>query len=111
MLAGIFFFFIIILINQFQFSSLYLFYELKTSQEKNTIESLLSFNSTYTVLEIGTPSQKVNFYFTLDHHQISLTNNNNGEICSPKNAFYPKKSSSFKGPLEIEPRKDNNNHK
>ena len=111
MLAGIFLLFIIIFINQFQFSSLYLFYELKTSQEKNSIESLLSFNSTYTVLEIGSPPQKVNFNFTLDHHQISFTNNNNGEICSPKKAFYQKKSSSFKGPLEIEPRKDNNNHK
>ena len=111
MLQGIFILFIIIFINQFNLSSLYLFYELKTFQEKNTIESLLSFNSTYTVLEIGSPPQKVNFYFTLDHHQISLTNNNNSEICSPEKAFYPKKSSSFKGPMEIEPRKDNSNHK
>ena len=57
MLAGIILLFIIIFINQFQFSSLYLFYELKTSQGKNSIESLLSFNSTYTVLEIGTSTK------------------------------------------------------
>ena len=111
MLQGIFILFIIIFINQFNLSSLYLFYELKTFQEKNTIESLLSFNSTYTVLEIGSPPQKINFYFTLEHHQISLINNNSSEICSSEKAFYPKKSSSFKGTIEIEPRKDNSNHK
>ena len=111
MQVSIFLLFIITFINQFNLSLLYLFYELKTLEEKNTIESLLSFNSTYTVLEIGTPPQKVNFHFTLNHHQISFTTNNNDKICSPKNSFNPKKSSTFKGPFEIEKRKDFSDHK
>ena len=61
MQVSIFILFIISFINQFNLSLLYLFYELKTLEEKNTIESILSFNSTYTVLEIGTPPQKVIF--------------------------------------------------
>ena len=109
--VSIFVLFIITFINKFKPSLLYLFYELKTLEEKNTIESLLSFNSTYTLLEIGTPPQKVNFYFTLNHHEISFTNNNNDITCSPQNSFYPKKSSTFKGPFEIEKRKDYSDHK
>ena len=99
---------LIFFINQFTFSLPYLFYELKTLEEKNTIESLLSFNSTYTDLEIGTPPQKVNFYFTLNHHQVSLTNDT---YCTSQKSFFPKKSSSFKGPYEIEPHNNNNYHK
>ena len=69
---------------------------------------MLSFNSTYTNLQVGTPSQDVKFYFTLNNHQISFTNDNN---CSPENSFFPKKSSTFKEAFEIEPRMNNNNHK
>ena len=90
------------------YTSQYLFYELKTIGEKNTIESLLSFNSTYTNLEIGSPPQKVNFYFTMNHHQISLTDD---KTCLQSNSFFPKKSSSFIEALEIKPKMSNNNHR
>ena len=96
---------IILFINQFSYSSLYLFYEIKTIEEKNTIESLLSFNTTYTDLEIGTPPQKVKFFFTLNNHQYTLINDKN---CSSINSFYPKHSLSFKGPFQIEPHNNNN---
>ena len=102
------FLFIYIIIHQFNDSSQYLFYELKTLESKNNIESLLSFNSTYTNLKVGTPSQDVKFYFTLNNHQISFTHDNS---CSPENSFFPKKSSTFKEAFEIEPRMNNNNHK
>lgn len=56
-----------------QFKS-YVVYPLRTLDEgNNNIESLLSFNSTYTILEIGTPPKKVNFFFDLNHLQINLT--------------------------------------
>jgi len=106
-MCSIFLLLIIIFIAQFNYCSLYLYYELKNSQEKNKIESLLSFNSTYTNLEIGSPPQKVKFYFTLNHHQVSFTNNN----CSPIDSFFPNNSSTFKGPFQIEPFTNNNNHR
>ena len=73
----------------FTYTSQYLFHELKTLEGKNRIESLLSFNSTYTSLEIGTPPQKVNFYFTMNHHQISLTDD---KTSLKSNSFIPKNS-------------------
>ena len=96
---------IFLLIN---YSLQYLFYELKTLEEKNTIESLLSFNSTYTNLEIGSPPQQVNFYFTMNHHQISLTDD---KTCLKSNSFFPKKSSTFTEALEIEQKVSNSNHR
>ena len=46
----------------------YIVYPLKTLEENNnSIEALLSFNSTYTILEIGNPPQRLIFiliYFT-----------------------------------------------
>ena len=96
-----------IFISKFNYSLFYLFYELKSLEEKSTIEFLLSPNSTYTTLEIGTPPQEVNLYFTLNHHQISFTKN----TCSQKRAFFPKKSSTFKEAFQIEPLQNNNNHR
>ena len=103
---SVFLLLIITFINQFNYCYLYLFYELKNSQEENVIESSLSFNSTYTNLEIGSPPQKVKFYFTLNHHQVSFTNEN----CSPIDSFFPHNSSTFKGPFQIKPLTNNNNH-
>ena len=102
------FLFIYLFLHRFNYSLQYLFYELKTSDNKNNIESLLSFNTTYTNLKIGTPSQEVKFYFTLNNHQISFTND---QSCSPENSFFPKKSSTFKEAFEIEPRMNNDNNK
>ena len=102
----IFFLILILLLNLLTtINSSLLAYELQILEPKNKIESLLSFNSTYTTLEMGTPPQKVNFYFTLEHHQVSLTNKN----CQPSNLFYPAKSSTFQPPFTIE-RKDNTNN-
>ena len=106
-MPSIFLLLLIEFINQFNYCSLYLFYELKYIQGKNTIESMLSFNSTYTDLEIGTPPQKVNIYFTLEHHQqISLTKDN----CPADNSFFPNISSTFKGPFRIEAVDKNDKH-
>ena len=96
-----------IFISKFNYSLFYLFYELKSLEEKSTIEFFLSPNATYTTLEIGTPPQEVNFYFTLNHHQISFTKN----TCSQKRAFFPKKSTTFKEAFQIEPLQNNNNHR
>ena len=102
------FLFIYLIIYQFNYSSQYLFYELKTSGNKNNIESLLSFNSTYTNLQLGTPVQITKFFFTLDNQQVSFKTDNN---CPKENSFLPKKSLTFKEAIEIEPRTSNNNHK
>ena len=73
-------------------------YHLKTILEKNpTFQSLLSFNSTYTTLELGSPPQKVNFFFSSNHFQINLTD----EGCATENLFYKEKSTSFEVPFFI----------
>ena len=54
----------------------YIVYPLYIYDELNQIENYLSFNSTYTTLEIGYPPQKVNFYFSLDHNKMNLTDIN-----------------------------------
>ena len=84
----------------------YVVYNLKTLEEgTNNIESLLSFNSTYTILEIGTPPQQVNFFFDLTHHQINLTDKG----CSNKNLYNKNNSTSFKIAFELDlPQQDNN---
>ena len=51
----------------------YIVYPLKTFYESDKIENLLLFNSTYTTIEMGTPPQKVNFYFSLNHSKMFIT--------------------------------------
>ena len=51
----------------------YIVYPLKVYDELNQIENFLLFNSTYTTIEMGTPPQKVNFYFSLNHDKMNLT--------------------------------------
>ena len=86
----------------------YIVYPLKTLEEGiNTMESLLSFNSTYTILEIGTPQQKVNFYFDITHSKINLTDKG----CPNKNIYKRNNSSSFQIAFELEPSEQDNNTK
>ena len=58
------------LINQ---SYSYFVFPLKVIDKFDKIENLLLFNSTYTTLEIGTPIQKVNFFFSTTHNTLFLT--------------------------------------
>ena len=51
----------------------YIVYPIKSYDEFDKIDNLLSFNSTYTTLEMGTPPQKVNFYFSLNHSKMFIT--------------------------------------
>lgn len=77
----------------------YIVYPLKTLEENNnSIEALLSFNSTYTILEIGNPPQKVNFYFNLFHSQINITD----EGCNNLNLYNKLNSNSFQIAFELE---------
>ena len=77
----------------------YIVYPLKTLDENHkNFESLLSFNSTYTVLQMGTPPKEVNFYFNLNHAQINITD----EGCSNYNLFKRTNSSSFKVAFELD---------
>ena len=61
------------LINQ-SISSNYIVFPLKVLDEFDKLENLLSFNSTYTTIEMGEPEQKVNFYFNLEHSKMYITN-------------------------------------
>ena len=54
----------------------YIVYPLKVNNELNKIENYLSFNSTYTTLEMGKPTQKIIFYFSLDDNKMNLTDIN-----------------------------------
>ena len=83
----------------------YIVYTLNTLEGKTNIESLLSFNSTYTVLEIGTPPQKVNFYFDISHSQINITDKG----CGNKNLYNKIISSTYKIAFELEPSYQDNN--
>ena len=51
----------------------HIIYPLWVNNELNQIENFLSFNSTYTTLEMGEPPQKVNFYFSFNHNKMNLT--------------------------------------
>ena len=51
----------------------YIVYPLKIYNKLNKIENFLLFNSTYTSIEIGKPPQKVNFYFSLNHNKMNMT--------------------------------------
>ena len=63
---------------------------LNNSQHSNDFESLLS-NMTYTTLEIGTPPQSINFFFSVNHNSINLTSEN----CYNTNSFETQSSSTF----------------
>lgn len=52
----------------------YLVFPLEVSEKFDKIENLLSFNSTYSTLEMGTPPQKVDFYFYMTHSKMYITN-------------------------------------
>ena len=104
-LIFIFFSLFIFLFKQFK---CYVVYPLRTLEEGiNTIQSLLSFNSTYTILEIGTPPQKVNFYFDINHTQINLTDKG----CTNNNLYNRNNSSSFEIAFELELSEQDNNTK
>ena len=51
----------------------YYVFPLKVIDKLDKIENFLSFTSTYTILEIGTPKQKVNFYFSVNHNKMYMT--------------------------------------
>ena len=95
---------IIIILYIFNYHLNYIVYPINVL-ESNNIESLLSFNSTYTTLEIGTPSQNVNFYFSLEHNLNILTNKG----CKKVNLFNQNKSSTFKIVSNITTTIQNNN--
>lgn len=61
----------------------YIVYPLKVYDDLSKIENLLSYNSTYTTIEMGRPPQKVNFYFSLDHNKMNMTDIG----CRPNNLF------------------------
>ena len=69
----------------------YIVYPLKIYNELDTIENFLLFNSTYTTLEMGTPPQKVDFYFSLNHSKIFITDVG----CRDTNLFDIDETSSF----------------
>ena len=69
----------------------YTFYHIKLYDKLNKIENLLLFNSSYTTLEMGTPPQKVDFYFSLAHSKMYVTNLG----CKKMNLFNSECSSSL----------------
>ena len=77
----------------------YIVYPIKTLEENNkNFESLLSFNSTYTILEMGTPPKEINFYFNLNHIQVNITD----EGCTKNNLYKRENSNSFKQAFELD---------
>ena len=92
-------FVISLIISLFNHIFNYIAYPLRTLNDKEkTFESLLSFNSTYTVFEMGTPPKEVNFYFSLNHIQINITD----EGCSNQNLYKRNDSNSFKVAFELD---------
>ena len=85
----------------------YIVYPLKIYNEYNNIEDLLSFDSTYTTLEMGTPPQKVNFFFSLNHTKINLTDMG----CKYTNLYNKNYSETFKIIYELEKEYQTNNTK
>ena len=80
----------------------YIVYPLKVYNELNCIENFLLFNSTYTTLEIGTPPQKVNFGFNLNHSKMFISDVG----CQNTNLFNSIESSSLF--ILPEPEEENN---
>jgi len=83
-----FFYTILFLIKQYLS---YLVYPLKVIDESDKIENLLSFNSTFTTLEGGDPLQRVNFYFSLNHSKIYISDLG----CYPSNLWNLRNSNSY----------------
>ena len=74
-----------------------------SSNKFDNIENLISFNSTYTTLEMGTPPQKVNFYYYIDQSKMYMTDIG----CQKTNLYNITTSNS---PVVLgEPDKDNPN--
>ena len=69
----------------------YIVYPLEIYDDLNKIENFISFNSTYTTLEMGYPPQNVSFYFSLDHNKMNMTDIG----CNKKNLFNITKSNSL----------------
>ena len=69
----------------------YYIFPLKVIDKYDKIENLLLFNSTYTTLEIGTPKQKVNFYYRTNYNNLFLTDIG----CRNNSRFNYTESSSF----------------
>jgi hypothetical protein len=69
------------------------------------IENLISFNSTYTTIEMGTPPQKVHFYYYINENKMYLT-----DIGCQKDNLYNISTSSSQIILG-EPDKDNPNNR
>ena len=69
------------LINQI---TSYFVFPLKVIDKLDKIENFLSFNSTYTTLDIGIPQQKVNFYFSVNHNKMYVTDKG----CRNVNLYY-----------------------
>jgi len=83
-----FFYTIFFLIKQYLS---YLVYPLKVVDEFDKIENLLSFNTTFTTLEGGDPLQRVNFYLSLNHSKIYISDLG----CYPSNLWNLKNSNSY----------------
>jgi len=69
----------------------------------DSIENLISFNSTYTTLEMGTPPQKVNFYYYINQSKMYITDNG----CKKTNLYNI--STSTSSLILGDPDKDNPN--
>ena len=69
----------------------FIFYPIKSFDEPDRFENLLSFNSIYTTIEMGTPPQKVDFYFNMDDSKMHVTNIG----CKNNNLFDSEYSSSL----------------
>ena len=83
--------FAFILFIIFKLYSCYIVYPLKTYEDSTKIENLLLFNSTYTTLQMGTPPQKVNFEFSLNHSKMFITDVN----CKNTNLYNLMESSTL----------------
>ena len=52
----------------------YIVFPLKVIGEENKkIDNLFSFNTTYTIIEMGNPPQKINYYFSFKHNKMNVT--------------------------------------
>ena len=95
-------FFSLIIFQLFNLSLNYFVFPLAANKFDN-IENLISFNSTYTTLEMGTPPQKVNFYYHINESKMYMT-----DIGCKKDNLYNISTSSSTFVLG-DPDKDNPN--
>jgi len=73
----------------FNFCLNYCVFPLK-SNKYDKIENLISFNSTYTTLEMGSPRQKVNFYYFINQSKMYIT-----DIGCPQTNLFNTSTSPF----------------